>query len=372
MPRTLELLCLLLVTAGMAVPSPARAAETAATTSSALVYGDDSRAEARAESDPGLRELARKSTVAIIPREALVVESDAVFYDAPPLAEESALCPGQPFEDQPVLARCTGVLVMDDVVLTAGHCMDDENDCSGSWFVLDYTLDESGEVLIEPGNVFGCERVLARELSSVGEPVVFDHALVKLDRPVLGRGTPVPVRGNAVEPGEALVLIGNGLGLPTKIDAQGRAVLARSTQADYFGAEVDNFHRGSGSPIFDVWGLLVGIAVRGGVDFDGTGTCQFVRSVASGTATMEQASYAGTALIRSGYGDQVVTAPPPRATAAGASAQGCSFAGVHGAPPIGLAASAFALLLLLGARKRSRPPYRRVPSKGVKPCSMNA
>jgi V8-like Glu-specific endopeptidase len=280
-----------------------------------LVYGEDTRQEAREHANPILRRLARKSVVSLIPKNSLFFEEERVLYEASTLREESDVCPSERFEQQPVLADCSGVIVDRDLVLTAGHCITTQTDCDESYFVLDFTIDSQEMVHLDPINVFECKEIIRSEISHFSEPTVYDYALIRLKRPVDGQGIPVSVRSEQLSRGESISLIGNGLGLPTKIDSDGRVVLPGSPERDYFTFQADFFHRGSGSPIFDEVGRLVGIAVRGGTDFDGKTSCQEIRVEPQDSPYSEEASYASESLIRAGYahlvenGDDVDSGP---------------------------------------------------------------
>jgi hypothetical protein len=276
-----------------------------ATLAEPAVYGADTRQEARLHPDPLLRDRARLSTLALVPKASLTPAGERMQFSAPSFAEENPLCEDAAFQDQPVLADCSGVLVAADLVLTAGHCVESQAECERTAFVLDFTLNEGGELVIPSDKVFECEELLAQELTPLGKPVLFDHALIRLKAPGASGGRPVPVRGDPVGLTEPLALIGTSLGLPIKIDSAGKVVDPGGADHDYFAAQFDLFHRGSGSPVFDMSGNLVGVGVRGGVDFDSEGACVRLRSVSENSTYAEEASYASTALIRSGGADGV-------------------------------------------------------------------
>jgi MYXO-CTERM domain-containing protein len=106
-----------------------------------------------------------------------------------------------------------------------------------------------------------------------------DHAIVELDRPVVGH-TPATVR---VEPaglaeGTSVALIGHPNGLPMKID-DGGVVTWSSADATFLNATVDAFNGNSGSGVFDASGELVAL-LRGGMDdYVDAGGCNVVNVI---------------------------------------------------------------------------------------------
>jgi hypothetical protein len=117
-------------------------------------------------------------------------------------------------------------------------------------------------------DVYFCKDVLERVLDRVGA----DYAVVKVDRPVVGRA-PLPLRRvGKIADDEELVLIGNPLGLPTKIAAGGKVL--DNTPAHFFRANTDSYGGGSGSAVIGAHSKLVeGILVRGEKDFVQRGDC---------------------------------------------------------------------------------------------------
>ncbi len=271
------------------------------TKTNSLIYGEDTRQEARAHTNEVMRSIARRSVISMIPKIYIQLDEDKVSFETVTLVEDSFVCEDERFAYQPVLAECSGVLVDNDIVLTAGHCFIGDYNCNDLYFVLDYTIDEDENIQLLPEKIFECNKVVHSELSHFADQIKFDYAIVKLDRSVAGIGEPVAIRQERVFLGENLTLIGNSLGLPTKIDSDGIVVFEGSDENDYFSLQVDMFHRGSGSPLFDTEGKLVGIGVRGGVDFDSADECMKTRTVDSSTRYFEEAGYANEALIRSGF-----------------------------------------------------------------------
>jgi hypothetical protein len=234
-----------------------------------IIYGSDDRLDVYEHPDPTLRGIASSAAVALIPRSRLARSKDGDFFIfTQPLEDAFQVCADERFAAQPTAAECTGVLIDDDLVLTAGHCFPTDDLCSRYAFMFDYFLRDAAR--LEPlswGDIYGCRKIVKRVVSP--DPNVVprvDYAIVQLDRPATGR-TPVTVRASELLPGEPLSAIGCASGLPLKIDSGGHVLATRNDVRDYFLLDSDTFQGSSGSGVFDVNGALVGVLVRGGEDY---------------------------------------------------------------------------------------------------------
>ena len=61
------------------------------------------------------------------------------------LGDAKNLCPGQKFRDENVGAFCSGSLVGEDIVMTAGHCVKTETDCAATKLVFGFKVGKAGE-----------------------------------------------------------------------------------------------------------------------------------------------------------------------------------------------------------------------------------
>lgn len=264
-------------------------------TEQAVVYGDDDRLDWYAHPDPAMRDLTEASIVALI-RPGNLDESDpaAPRVMGRTLQEARDLCDDQRFLDHPAAANCSGTLIDEDLVITAGHCIDDLDDCRNYRFVFDYLYEAEGELrALTPDDVYTCEALLVRR--NDGD---LDYAIVQLDRPVVGH-TPAPVRvgDDAVEVGAPMTVIGFGSGIPAKIDTGGAVTNPRADVRDWFGATLDTFGGNSGSGVFDADGELVGMLVRGEQDYVNRGRCTVVNELADdGSDGDEDVTYAWNAI----------------------------------------------------------------------------
>jgi hypothetical protein len=155
-------------------------------------------------------------------------------------------------------------LIDDDLVLTAGHCVDSHTPCDAYTYVFNYYLSGPNRLeAIRDEDVYSCARVVSQGNPSSGS-FTPDFTVIQLDRPVEGQHAPVSIRPAsplAIE--ERLAMIGFGSGLPAKIDTGGVVVDRRADRLDFFVANLDAFQGHSGSATFDSENRLAGILIGG-------------------------------------------------------------------------------------------------------------
>lgn len=233
-----------------------------------VIYGADNRLEVFEELDASRRDLAR-SVVAIMSMHSLRAAGPINNQvTGAKYGERNNLCKTEKFYDQLSPAFCSGFLVADNIIATAGHCVQDADFCKDSRFVFDFSIDSNGRdphtVKIE--DTYGCKKVLHQEIDGNGA----DFALVELDRPVVGR-TPVRFSSAAPTVGDSVFVIGHPVGLPAKI--AGGAKVRRNTPG-HFVANLDTYGGNSGSAVFNgTTNEVAGILVRGETDFIRRGSC---------------------------------------------------------------------------------------------------
>lgn len=233
-----------------------------------VIYGADNRLEVFEELDASRRDLAR-SVVAIMSVNALRATGPTINQiTGSKYGESNNLCKTEKFYDQLAPAYCSGFLVADNIIATAGHCVQDADFCKDARFVFDFSIDSKGRDphTVKIDDTYGCKKVLHEEMDGNGA----DFALVELDRPVVGR-TPVRFASAAPKVGDSVVVIGHPVGLPAKI-AGGAKVRRNST--GFFVANLDTYGGNSGSAVFNVTtNEVAGVLVRGETDFIKRGSC---------------------------------------------------------------------------------------------------
>jgi Trypsin-like peptidase domain len=234
----------------------------------AIIYGQDDRVEVYEAPDARLRALASSSFVALVPRSHFARTSSGDFaIFTRPLKDAFQVCEDARFAKQPTAADCSGVLIDDDLVLTAGHCFTSDDACERFAFMFDYFFSGPGD--LEPmgwGDVYGCRRIVKRQVTIDASTPRIDFAVVQLDRTAIGR-TPVSFRTTPLADGEPLSVLGCVSGLPAKIDSGAHVVSSRAPNGDFFLLDSDTFQGSSGSGVFDANAQLVGVLVRGGEDY---------------------------------------------------------------------------------------------------------
>jgi hypothetical protein len=224
------------------------------------------------------------------------------------LGQRHNLCADQRFRTQPTAASCSGTLIDDDLVLTAGHCIENLSDCAGHFFVFDYLFESEGSMpSLDRDDVYRCVDLIVSGARDI--PGALDLAIVQLDRPVVGRtpasfaplgGLPLAPPADDSEPeppreplalGEALLMAGFPSGIPLKLDSGGRVANPRTNIGNFFVASVDAFRGNSGSGVYDASLRLVGVLTDGATDYRNVGSCQVV-SVLPVTQAEEGVHYA--------------------------------------------------------------------------------
>ncbi len=251
-----------------------------------VVYGTDDRIEVYEDNDPARRILA-ESVVAIMGAEALSANSTGGNnIKGEPYGEANGLCTSEKFLDQSTPAYCSGFLVAENIIATAGHCVEATDFCKDAKFVFGFMLDSKARDpnVVKIDDVYGCKRVLHGEVNNLGA----DFALVELDRPVIGR-KPLRFAKQLATTGDPVFVIGHPMGLPAKI-AGGANV--RTVNNGFFMANLDTFGGNSGSAVFNHSYDVVGVLVRGESDFARVGNCNVTNRCADDACRGEDVTQA--------------------------------------------------------------------------------
>ncbi|MEE6251304.1 MAG: trypsin-like peptidase domain-containing protein [Bdellovibrionota bacterium] len=249
-----------------------------------VVYGDDDRVDYFNSSSVHEIKMS-EATAGIFLSSDLSETAEHYYIQRSYLGKEYGLCSRERFYYQSVGPRCSAILVTNDLVLTAAHCIQDQSVCDKDElkFNFDYKLKNSFDVLdyLKKSETYSCKRLLYHS-DSFQE----DFALIQLDRPVVGHK---PIQSfqklEQTNLENKLGMVGHPLGLPQKIARNGQ--LRR--WSNFSGIlEIDAFSGNSGSAVYNEdSGALVGVLSKGETDFEDTGECLKVRNCKSGECSGE-------------------------------------------------------------------------------------
>lgn len=229
-----------------------------------VIYGTDDRLDLYESNDSLMKEISR-STAVMIYNNNLINQDKTDYVLRSETLAQYGVCKDERFANQPNPGNCSGFLVAPDKLVTAGHCITNQNQCAQHFWVFDFanTTEETKYFRFSPDQMARCRKIIERKKDNVTGA---DYAVVLLDRKMEGR-TPLEFRKEGKVAGDTLLtVIGHPSGLPTKITA---AVEIRdNSESAYFVTNADTFGGNSGSAVVDsTTGLVEGILVRGDTDY---------------------------------------------------------------------------------------------------------
>lgn len=225
------------------------------------IYGNDGRQEISDFVGSLLRSKAQSVAGMVAKTKLLAVEGGYTFQ-AENLTK-FGMCSSVNFSAQNLLPDCTGFMVGDDLLMTAGHCIEKYADCADYTWVFNYDAQAAAQQFIPEMNRVDCKRIVKREYHP--EDGV-DYAIIQLNQSQSSAlRPPLAVANEEFKVGTHVAMIGHPSSLPLKITTGGVTVkeLGNSVRVT-----LDAFGGNSGSPVFDrQTGELLGMLTGGGTDF---------------------------------------------------------------------------------------------------------
>ena len=272
------------------------------------IYGENSMHEYYQVSDQ-LKKMA-DSTVAFVNKRALYFDPVAKVYkvkNSAKISDSNYLEESEDFSSQSALSGCSGSYLGKGLVMTAGHCVNDDPmdpDYSENFFmVFGWKYDKEGSPALEfPADaVYSIKKILTRAKEGAGD-TKRDFALVSMDRDAAGRQPLTLEREQAPRIGQKVFTIGYPLGLAVKIDDPAQAQVY-AVDKTVFQTNMDVFGGNSGGPAFDsATNKIVGIVITAvGTEFsyELNQDFSFIADFSTPTQTIEYKPQLGTAIVGS-------------------------------------------------------------------------
>ncbi len=230
-----------------------------------VIYGDDNREDINNSNNDFYQELAKSTAIMVHRNKFSFSRSEENYKLQGRTLEQNGMCSEERFSQQLAVGNCSGFLVGEDLLVTAGHCIKDMDDCQDYYWAFDFVADnqnQSGRSLFGKDEVYKCKEIIER---SLGRGTSDDYALIRLGRVVKDRSPLEFRKSGKISEGESIFVIGNPSGLPTKV-ANGAYVRSNEKQ-EFFVTNLDTYGGNSGSAVFNSHGTVEGILVRGEQDF---------------------------------------------------------------------------------------------------------
>jgi hypothetical protein len=261
------------------------------------IYGNDERRFVDKKSSPKINELS-KSIALIISKD--VVEKKILYtqINAKLLSDTDGinLCRDEKFANHHTVNSCTGFLIGEDLLASAGHCFTSASDCDNKLIAFNVQTSnesKSGYSVLNQ-NIYECSEVVSSAFDADGTQ---DYAVIRLKKKVKGIKPLKLRRTGAITIDDQVFMIGHPMGLP--LIATNKAQINDISNPHFFKATLDSFEGNSGSPVFNNHTFEVeGILVRGEEDFLQDQTRQCYRYQVYDQGTKESPTIKGEGVSR--------------------------------------------------------------------------
>lgn len=238
----------------------------------AVIYGADDRRDIFQV--PQYSNIARATAVAV-GNILLDKNADGTYnVEDAEIVGESFLCKDERFANQPSVGVCSGFLVGDRYLVTAGHCVlpngivDNQYHpfCDSFAWYFNYTMkgpNDNPSKNIPADRIYRCKNIIRAENIDAVNPADAgnDFAVIELDRPVTADIKPLPLQTRPVAVGDRVYTIGFPIGLPAKFS--GMAPVRSIARPTYYEVNLDTQSGNSGGVVLNARNEVTGILISG-------------------------------------------------------------------------------------------------------------
>lgn len=234
-----------------------------------LIYGNDDRKDLYEITDPVLRSYAPAVGMLVgtsyIKEEGGQLEvSGGTLNQAKQSEFKKPLCPDVKFRNQIEPGSCSGFLVAQNILATAGHCV--KGGIADTRVVMNFAVTSASQAnaprfKIRPDQIYSIRRIISTKYepgqdrvgnaieSPQGRTEFMDYALLELDRSVTGATRFSLELDSETRSGDEVMLLGHPHGVPLKYAAGARVTVAGGIKSY---ANLDGFRGNSGSLVMNL------------------------------------------------------------------------------------------------------------------------
>jgi hypothetical protein len=230
------------------------------------IYGRDERSFVSNNSNNNIAEISKSIALIvskdIVDKKLLFSNINGILLSDP---DGVNLCLNEKYAGHHTVNACTGFMIGDNLLASAGHCFASVNDCDNKLIIFNTRVNTENKSGYKVSNrdIYECDEIV----KSVFDPDTFqDFSIIKLKKKVYGI-KPLKLRNKGlISTNDQVFMIGHPMGLP--LVATANSFINDISNPHYFKATLDSFEGNSGSPVINSKTLEVeGILVRGEEDF---------------------------------------------------------------------------------------------------------